>query len=416
MILRNENQCKFYPVFFLQNNDAMKTSIFSLTLTAILISNLSCQAQLMKDRDTSGDIPFKKTVLFPDFVSEGVAVGDVNNDGLIDVMAGPFWFEAPNWTKHEIYTPKLYVAEKEWSNSMLNFSLDVNQDGWIDFIRFDFPGKGVYWHENPQGKDEHWKEHLIHETVGNESPGFYDVDGDGRKDILCGDVANKQMIWLKSPDSKTDLTWKKYTISQPGTPGSENFSHGLGFSDLNGDGRNDVIVREGWWEGPSDVTQPDWKWYPSNLGEPSSHMYTFDFNMDGHLDVFSASAHERGIWWYQNEGDGSNQKFIRHTLTEEMSETHAIAFVDINGDGKKDFVTGKRYYAHMKQGTGALEPAFLCWFEFVPGEDPKWLAHQIDDDSGVGLNVVAEDINKDGLTDVVIANKRGIFVFHQIQD
>lgn len=394
----------------------MKNPLLSLTLAATLASIFSCQAQLMKDRDVSGDIPFKKTVLFSDFVSEGVAVGDVNNDGLIDVMAGPFWFEAPNWAKHEIYTPKLYMAEKEWSNSMLNFSLDVNQDGWVDFIRVDFPGKAVYWHENPQGKDEHWKEHLIHETVGNESPGFYDVDGDGRKDILCGDVANKQMIWLKSPNSKTDLIWKKYTISQPGTPGSENFSHGLGFSDMNSDKRNDVIVREGWWEAPKDVTQADWKWHPSNLGELSSHMYTYDFNMDGHLDVFTASAHERGIWWYENEGDGSNQKFIRHTLTEEMSETHAIAFTDINGDGKKDFVTGKRYYAHMKQGTGALEPAFLYWFEFVPGKDPKWLAHQIDDDSGVGLNVVAEDINKDGLTDVVIANKRGIFVFHQSKD
>lgn len=415
MILSNENPDNTNSDLFFQPKQAMKNPIFSLTLAATLVCVFSCQAQLMKDRDVSGDIPFKKTVLFSEFVSEGVAVGDVNNDGLIDVMAGPFWFEAPNWAKHEIYTPKLYVAEKEWSNSMLNFSLDVNQDGWVDFIRVDFPGKAVYWHENPQGKDEHWKEHLIHETVGNESPGFYDVDGDGRKDILCGDVANKQMIWLKSPNSKTDLAWKKYTISQAGTPGSENFSHGLGFSDMNGDKRNDVIVREGWWEAPADVTQADWKWHPSNLGEPSSHMYTYDFNMDGHLDVFTASAHERGIWWYENEGDGSNQKFLRHTLTEEMSETHAIAFTDINGDGKKDFVTGKRYYAHMKQGTGALEPAYLYWFEFVPGKNPKWLAHQIDDNSGVGLNVVAEDINKDGLTDVVIANKRGIFVFEQVK-
>ncbi len=394
----------------------MKLSISILLIEIFGMGiSLSCDAQMMANRDKSQDIPFQKTVLLSDFVSEGVAVGDVNNDGQTDVMAGPYWFEAPNWQRHEIYTAKLYLAEKEWSNSMLNFSLDVNQDGWIDFIRFDFPGKGVYWHENPQGKDEHWKEHLIHETVGNESPGFYDVDGDGRKDILCGDVANKQMIWLKSPDSKTDLTWKKYTISQPGTPGSENFSHGLGLSDLNGDGRNVVIIREGWWENPGDPTQSDWKWHPANLGEPSSHMYSFDFNHDGHLDVFTASAHERGIWWYENEGDGSNEKFTRHTLTEEMSETHAIAFSDINGDGKKDFVTGKRYYAHMRQGTGALEPAYLYWFEYVPGKVPQWLAHQIDDDSGVGLNVIAEDINKDGLTDVVIANKKGIFVFEQMK-
>lgn len=378
-----------------------------------LISS-SAGAQLMKNRDAAKDIPFKKHVLSTDFVSEGVAVGDVNNDGLVDIMAGPWWFEAPAWKKHEIYSPKLYVPEKEWSNSMLNFSLDVDQDGWIDFIRVDFPGKAVYWHQNPQGKDVHWKEYMIHATVGNESPGFYDIDGDGRKDILCGYVTERQMIWLKSPVEKGDTTWTKFTISEKGTPGSETFSHGLGYADVNGDGRSDVIIREGWWEQPADTRSPSWTWHPANLGEPCSHMYAFDFNSDGHTDIFSASAHERGIWWHENEGDGSNEKFIRHLLTEEMSETHAVAFEDINGDGKKDFVTGKRYYAHMRQGTGALEPAYLYWFEYVPGVQPRWIAHQIDDNSGVGLNVVAEDITKDGLTDVVIANKKGIFVFEQL--
>jgi hypothetical protein len=380
---------------------------------AMTITTLICQAQMMANRDKSGDIVFKKTVLFDDFVTEGVAVGDVNQDGLIDIMAGPFWFQAPNWERHEIYEPKLYVPEKEWSNSMLNFALDVNHDGWIDFIRVDFPGKAVYWHENPQGKTGHWKEHLIHETVGNESPNFVDIDGDGRKDILCGDVTNKQMIWLQAPLSASETTWKKHTISLPGTPGSEGFSHGLGYSDINGDGRPDVIVREGWWENPGDPTRSDWAWHPANLGEPASHMYATDFNQDGSIDVFAASAHERGIWWYENKGDGSNQNFTRHILTEEMSETHAVAFEDVNGDGKKDFITGKRYYAHMREGTGALEPAYLYWFEYIPGKMPQWLAHQIDDDSGVGLNVVAEDINGDGLLDVVIANKKGIFVFEQ---
>ncbi len=392
----------------------MKRLLFAFFFPLALSFSLACAAQMMSNRDKSADIPFKKTILFDDFVSEGVAVGDVNQDGKIDVMAGPFWFEAPTWTKHEIYEPKLYVAEKEWSNSMLNFALDVNHDGWVDVIRVDFPGKAVYWHENPKGKNQHWQVHMIHETVGNESPNFVDMDGDGRKDILCGDVANKQMIWLKAPVSAGDLAWEKYTISRPGTPGSENFSHGLGYSDINGDGKSDVIVREGWWENPGDPTQSDWKWHPSNLGEPASHMYAADFNQDGFADVFAASAHERGIWWYENKGDGSNENFTRHILTEEMSETHAVAFEDVNGDGKKDFITGKRYYAHMREGTGALEPAYLYWFEYIPDKNPRWLAHEIDDNSGVGLNVVAEDINGDGLLDVVIANKKGIFVFEQI--
>ena len=38
---------------------------------------------------------------------------------------------------------------------------------------------------------------------------------------------------------------------------------------------------------------------------------------------------------------------------------------------------------------------------------------EIDADSGVGTQVTAGDVNKDGKPDVVVANKRGVFVFRQ---
>src|SRR3546814_11591317 len=80
---------------------------------------------------------------------------------------------------------------------MLNFSMDVNQDGWIDQIRIDFPGKAAYWPENPKNKKGHWKVHTIFETVGHESPRCGDVDGDGRKELLCADSKAKEMNWLQ---------------------------------------------------------------------------------------------------------------------------------------------------------------------------------------------------------------------------
>ena len=42
-------------------------------------------------------VQFKKHTLTNDFISEGVAVGDVNRDGKLDVLAGLYWIEAPNW-------------------------------------------------------------------------------------------------------------------------------------------------------------------------------------------------------------------------------------------------------------------------------------------------------------------------------
>ena len=100
-------------------------------------------------------IQFTKHQIWQDFISEGVAVGDVNNDGQKDILSGPYWFEAPHWTPHQIRTPKTFDYTKGWSDSFLNFAMDVNQNGWLDFISIDFPGKGAYWYENPQGKDMH---------------------------------------------------------------------------------------------------------------------------------------------------------------------------------------------------------------------------------------------------------------------
>lgn len=86
---------------------------------------------------------------------------------------------------------------------------------------------------------------------------------------------------------------------------------------------------------------------------------------------------------------------------------------DINGDGYPDLITGKRYFAHNEKDPGALDPAVLYWFEFKAGKTPSWTPHLIDNDSGVGLQVVVKDMNRDGLPDIVICNKKGLFFFEQ---
>ena len=90
-----------------------------------------------------------------------------------------------------------------------------------------------------------------------------------------------------------------------------------------------------------------------------------------------------------------------------------MAMTDMNGDGHPDLVTGKRYFAHNGNDPGAFEPAVLYWFEFHPGPAPQWIPHQVDADSGVGLQVVVKDMNNDGLPDIVVSNKKGTFLFTQ---
>jgi hypothetical protein len=366
-------------------------------------------------KKSTAEVRFKKHVITNDFISEGVAVGDINRDGKVDIIAGAYWFEAPTWKRHQIAEAHDYSATTGFSNSFLDFCMDVNQDGWPDLIRFSLPGEEVVWYENPGNKPGLWIMHPLLQNAGNESPTLVDIDGDGRPDILCNDPIAKEMIWLKSPSQKGDTLWKRYIIAKGDIPGVDRYTHGLGWADMNGDGRPDVIITKGWWETPVDPTQSNWIFHPADLGDDCSQIYAMDIKGTGNLDLISASAHKYGIWWHEKTRDANGGTvWLHHTIFSGFSQSHGLAMADINADGYPDLVTGKRYFAHNGKDPGAFEPSVLYWFEFKPGKRPEWIAHPIDDNSGVGLQVITKDMNQDGLMDIVVANKKGVFFFEQL--
>lgn len=376
------------------------------TLLPVLL--LGEVGQTSAQSQTSSD--FKKTVITRDFLSEGVAAADLNKDGLMDIIAGYYWFEAPDWTRHEFAPSRTFDPRKEYSNSFLNLGMDVNLDGWEDVVIVDYPGEPGFWFENPKNKSGEWKKHIIADGMGisNESPGFIDVDGDGRLDILCGDLAAKQIVWLQAPLNPGETAWKRFPLSQPGVPGTEQYSHGIGYGDINQDGFGDVIITEGWFEGQADKSSGTWVFHPVSFGEPASHMHVLDINSDGRNDVISASAHRLGIWWHEQQQDGS---FDTHLISTTTAQTHATYMADLNGDGKNEFITGKRFLAHNGNDPGDADTPYLLYLEFTPGVLPFYKEHSIDNDSGAGLNITIQDMNNDQKPDIVIANKNGIFLF-----
>ncbi|RPD40723.1 FG-GAP repeat domain-containing protein [Chitinophaga barathri] len=367
-----------------------------------------CCVLLSLTNITRAQVSFKKHTLSPVFIAEGATTGDVNKDGKTDILAGIYWFEAPSWKRHLIHTDTLNPVPG-YSTTFLNFCTDVNNDSWQDLIRFDQPGAVCAWYENPRGKNTLWKSRTILESAGNETPILVDVDGDGKKDLICNDSKARKVLWLKAPSAKGDTLWIQNIISNDSLRGTHRYTHGLGWGDMNKDGRNDVIIHTGWWEAPADPSQPDWTFHPADLGKECSNMFVLDADGDGDMDVVSSSAHAYGIWWHEQQPQG----FTTHEISKQFSQTHAMAFEDINNDGHPDLITGKRYFAHNGKDPGAFEPAVLYWFEYKPGKTPAWVPHQVDDNSGVGNSFAVTDLNKDGLKDIIISNKKGVYYFEQ---
>jgi len=371
---------------------------------------------------------FRRLALEDRFYSEGATFADIDRDGQLDVVAGPYWFAGPKFReRHEIYAPKPFDIEG-YSDNFFAFPHDFDGDGWTDLFVIGFPGKEAFWYRNPAGKAGHWEKHLAFAVVDNESPTFTDLTGDGQPELVCN--SHGKFGYASIPADPTQ-PWPFRPISDD--RGYQMFTHGLGVGDVNGDGRNDIVEKEGWWEQPiASARDAVWKFHrvPFAPAAGGAQMLVYDFDGDGDNDIFtSKNPHGYGVAWFEHigGGDGGEIVFDEHLVMGErpedsdhgvaFSQHHALALADVDNDGIQDVVTGKRYWAHSTHDPGSLEPPVLYWFQTVrENGKARFVPHQIDDNSGVGTQVVALDANGDKLVDIVIGNKKGAFCFlHELK-
>jgi hypothetical protein len=390
----------------------MRNQLMYANLTFTIVTIL---ASLLPGVVYAEPIEFKRIELDTEFRSEGVAVADVDNDQLPDVIVGDYWYKNPDWSSHEIRTPRK-PNRGGYTEAFAVYAKDFDGDKWIDVLVIPFHGKDAKWYQNPKNKSGHWTERVAFRGTGNETRLYPDLFSDGNPVFLMG--VEGRMSWVEVAKDPTQ-PWVVHPVDKS-NHGAGQYYHGLGVGDLNGDGRNDVLTPQGWWEHPETGRkhQGTWTFHQANLGGGCADMFVADLDADGRQDVICTSAHGRGIWWHQQTGDADKPTFKQHTLDDSIHETHSLNYIDVNGDGRKDLVTGWRFYAHGFSPEKANDPSELAWFEVVvkKGETPTLVKHSVDIRSGVGAQFVTSDYNGDRLMDIVVSNRKGVFVFEQIKN
>src|ERR1019366_29081 len=106
------------------------------------------------------------------------------------------------------------------------------------------------WYENPQNKEGHWARHTMIDSTDDESPTFGDLLGNGKSVLMC---CMSNYLGYAEPDWKNPAEKWAFHLVSPKKEEYYQFTHGLGFGDINGHGRNDLLLKNGWYEQPASL-------------------------------------------------------------------------------------------------------------------------------------------------------------------
>ena len=382
----------------------MKPSATSLPLFLI--------ATALAASASGAEVRFEKIIIDAEHKAEPAGVMDVTGSGILSIVSGEIWFEPTDstlhqWKKHPI---RKIEYKSEYFDDFGDLPMDVNGDGRPDIVSGGWFCKSLSWYENPGKADAgEWKAHLIDSPGNVETLRLWNVAGDGQPAVVPN-TPGKALVWYelkRNASGKGAGEFIKHEI-----PGSKT-GHGLGFGDVNGDGRGDFVTMSGWFEAPEDRRAGKWKFHADfALKHTSIPMQVFDVNGDKLPDIIYGNPHDYGLYWLeQKKAPNGERQWVTHEIDKSWSQAHVVELADLDGDGRQEMISGKRYRAHNDGDPGGKDPCCLYYYKF--DSSGKFTRFTIDEGNkvGCGIDTIVTDFNRDGKLDLIAPGKGGLYLF-----
>jgi hypothetical protein len=347
-------------------------------------------------------------VLIADERYESCGVFDVDGDGVLDIVSGAYWYRGPEYTqRHPIGE---IMAVGEYFDDFSTLPMDINGNGRLDFVTGGWWGDTLRWRENP-GTGEQWPEHIIAHCGNVETTRMWDIDGDGHPEVIPNTPGGPVVAYklIRDAQGRGTGAFQAYTLwDQPQ-------GHGLGYGDLNGNGRGDIILAKGWLEAPEDRWAGQWRYHADwEFPAASVPILAVDITGDGRNELIVGGGHRYGLEWYQLRlRDDGGLDAICHPIDPYNSQYHDLIWADLDGDGACELVTGKRYRAHCGNDPGAYDDVGIYYFKWNGESFSKQVITYGPPrvSTGCGIAFALADLTGNGLLDLVAPGKDGLYLF-----
>jgi len=241
-----------------------------------------------------------------------VELADLNDDGQLEIVAAckegsrvsVFYNTAETPTASSFSRIDIDAATRRKASCVRLIDLDGDNDLDIISAARNESSDSIAWYENPGPADAFtatWSKHAIGQWPDTFWLDVGDIDGDGRNDVAASSWEDASFAWFRQPENVHDR-WDLFVVGQfHGTRGA-----GITITDLDQNGVPDLVVGT-YNDGRLAVFRPvasvTGLWLPTTLAQPGGRLDlvpVVDIDADGRLNIVTTvDADDGGVFSYQ---------------------------------------------------------------------------------------------------------------------
>jgi len=265
---------------------------------------------------------------------------------------------------------------------------DINEDGTMDIIGTSWDKGEIAWWTHSETKPFTWEKHIIATNFqGAAFVEIADLDGDGYKDVIGAAWDSYEIAWWKN-DGNEQKTWSKQTLRTGYSNAHEVFAKDYDFDgdiDIFGAsaGLNEITL----WENNGE-SMPSWTEQKIGTCSGARSVYVADMDNDGDSDVLAADFTVGRILLFEQDVN-ENERWTKQIISSDFKGAHHVHAVDLNADGYQDIIAA-----------GANNNK-VSWWKNLGTSLLEWEEYTIDDSIRGALRVCVQDIDNDADLDII---------------